>query len=174
MPMINLRVPTPSDTPRLLELAIGSELFTPTGAADLLGYPLEQLHANALAEGHAVSLAESTEGELTGWIYYAPDTNADAVWNVWWIGVSAKNMGNGTAVQLLKRAEAAAQNAGARVMVIETSDNDLLLRARRFYLREGYAECGRIPHFYAEGEAKVIFSKHWPVADGSTSQRSRS
>ena len=101
---------------------------------------------------------------MLGWIYYAPDPNAHEVWTVWWIGVSAKNQGQGAAVRLLRLAEAAAQGAGARVMIIETSDQDLLRRARRFYQREGYAECGCIPHFYAKDEAKIIFSKHWVAA----------
>ena len=46
-----------------------------------------------------------------------------------------------------------------RVVVIETSDGDALARARAFYARRGYAERGRVPDFFAPGEAKVIFSR---------------
>ena len=30
---------------------------------------------------------------------------------------------------------------------------------RRFYAKRGYAECGRVPDFYAEGDGKVIYAK---------------
>ena len=52
-----------------------------------------------------------------------------------------------------------ARASGARVIVIETSDQPHLARARTFYRKFGYVERGRIPDFYADGDAKVIFSR---------------
>jgi ribosomal protein S18 acetylase RimI-like enzyme len=59
----------------------------------------------------------------------------------------------------LSNIERDAAALGARVIVIETSDQEALARARNFYLKRGYEERGRIPDFYAEGDSKVIFSR---------------
>ena len=63
---------------------------------------------------------------------------------------------------MLAHVEESVVRAGGRLLVIETSDSDALARARRFYARAGYEDCGRIPHFYAENEAKVIFARRLP------------
>ena len=157
--MIQIRAPKPSDTAALLKIASSTGLFTAAEADALLGRTLEQFHASSLGDGHEIAMACSADGIPLGWIYYAPDAYAEAVLNVWWIGVSGESRGSGVAARLLRLAESAAMTTGARIIVVETSDDDLLRRARRFYLREGYSECGRIPHFYAENEAKVLFSK---------------
>ena len=49
--------------------------------------------------------------------------------------------------------------ANARVVVVETSSGASLARARSFYSSRAYIERGRIPDFYARGEAKILFSK---------------
>ena len=72
--------------------------------------------------------------------------------------------GTGLGRILLEHAQAAAGASGARVLIIETSDHPPMARARAFYARAGYGERGRIPDFYAEGEAKVIFSRRVPDA----------
>ena len=60
---------------------------------------------------------------------------------------------------LLHHVEQTVRAAAGRLLVIETSDSERLLRARRFYTAQGYSECGRVPDFYGEGEAKVIFAR---------------
>jgi ribosomal protein S18 acetylase RimI-like enzyme len=79
--------------------------------------------------------------------------------NIWWIGVAPSVYGTGAGKALLSHVESAAMASGYRVVVIETSDQPLLGRARNFYLNAGYAECGRVPDFYGPGDSKVIFSR---------------
>lgn len=144
----------------LLSLAVSTELFTPIAAEDLLGGILDALAAGELPERHAaVACRALHDGPALGWSYYAPDPYADTVWNVWWIGVHPHHHGGGAGQRLLAHIEQTAIAAGARVIVIETSDQAPLARARRFYTKLGYAERGRIPDFYADGDAKVIFSR---------------
>lgn len=94
-----------------------------------------------------------------GWSYYAPDPYAEGVLNVWWIGVDPQHFGQGIGRALLSSIEEEASKTGARVVVVETSDQPLLARARAFYRGCGYVERGRIPDFYGVNEAKVIFSR---------------
>jgi ribosomal protein S18 acetylase RimI-like enzyme len=78
---------------------------------------------------------------------------------LWWIGVLPEHQGDGVGSALLAYVEEAARKADGRILVIETSDKEPMARARLFYLKAGYSERGRLPDFYGDGEAKVIFSR---------------
>lgn len=139
-------------------------LFAPDEAEALLGQVADPLVSGALPPGHAaVACRESRDGAPIGWSYVAPDPYADRVWNVWWIGVSPAYHARGVGQALLSHIEQAAMDAGVRVIVIETSDQAPLARARMFYAKRGYEERGRVPDFYAAGDAKVIFTRTLPT-----------
>lgn len=166
--MLEIRSPTPSDTAALLGIAVSTGLFSEEEADGLLGAVLRNFNHGKLPGGHQVSLAASEGGAVEGWVYFAPDPHISGVWNLWWIGVAPVYQGSGAGAELLHHVEMAVKKAGARILVVETSSDDALTRARRFYVREGYSECGRIPDFYSEGEAKIIFVKQLRPADPAT------
>lgn len=144
----------------LLDLAVQTGLFTRDDAEGLLGNVLEELFAGALPIGHAAVACRNTKGEpASGWACFAPDPYADQVWNLWWIGVAPENQGSGAGSALLAHAESSAAEAGARLLIIQTSDQPPMARARRFYEKSGYSQRGTIPQFYSENEAKIIFSR---------------
>jgi len=150
----------------LLELAVRTGLFSPAGADALLGGVLDQLADGALPRAHTALACRDHPGDgVTGWTYVAPDAYAEAVWTIWWLGVLPEAQGTGVGSALLRAAEALAHAAGARIVVVETSSSDALARARRFYAAQGYAACGHVPHFYGEGDHKVIFSRRPRAAD---------
>jgi ribosomal protein S18 acetylase RimI-like enzyme len=155
-----IRAVRPVDTPALLSIACATGLFEPAEATALLGGVLEALHANQLGAGHNAQLwAPDDTGVPSGWVYYAPDAHAEGVWNLWWIGVRPQDHGRGGGESLLDAVEAAVRADAGRVLVIETSALPALARARNFYARRGYIECGRVPDFYGFGDDKVIFVK---------------
>lgn len=157
----------PTERAELLSLAVQTGLFTHADAEGLLGGVLTAFAAGALPEGHAVVTCRFVaHGPVLGWVYFAPDPYADRVWNLWWIGVLPTHHGSGVGKVLLNHVEQTAATAGARILIIETSDLDPTARARRFYVQSGYTECGRIHDFYADGEAKVIFSRRLPHMAG--------
>lgn len=148
------------DRAALLRIAEATGLFTMTDAEALLGDVVDRFTGGQLPEGHCVYACRCAPGQpLAGWTYVALDQHAAGVWNVWWLGVDPPSHGTGVGRALLHAAEAHATSHGARLMVIETSSLPSQARARRFYAREGYAECGRIPDFYGPGDAKVIFAR---------------
>lgn len=149
-----------SEKEELLDLAVRTGVFSPSDAEGLLGDVLDSLSAQELPEGHvAVACRASTGEKILGWSYFAPDPYAEGVLNVWWIGADPLQHGCGVGSALLSHVETEARMSGIRVVVIETSDQPLLARAQAFYAKRGYTECGRIPDFYALGDAKVIFSR---------------
>lgn len=145
---------------QLLAIAIATGLFTADEAEGLLGGVLDRLASRDLAPGDSALVCRTLPGgTVVGWTYFAADQHADGVWNVWWLGVDPGSHGTGAGALLLRHAEAHAAAQGGRLMIIETSAKDSLARARRFYAKEGYSECGCIPDFYGEGDDKVIFSR---------------
>lgn len=148
------------DRRRLLDVAIATGLFEPEDAEMLLGGILTALEDGSLSDGHAaVACIDTGAAVPAGWCYFAPDPHADAVWNLWWIGVAPEAQGSSAGAALLAHAEEEARRHNARILVIETSDAESTARARRFYEKSGYEERGRIPSFYGPREAKVIFSR---------------
>jgi ribosomal protein S18 acetylase RimI-like enzyme len=156
------------DRDRLLAIAVSTGLFSPDDAEGLLGEVLDGLAANALPQGHTAVAIGAEGAAAAGWAYYAPDPYADGVWNLWWIGVHPDHHSNGVGHALLVAVEQDVAAHGARLLIIETSDLAPTTRARAFYTRVGYQLCGRIPDFYAAGDAKLIFSKQIAVEAAST------
>jgi ribosomal protein S18 acetylase RimI-like enzyme len=150
----------PDERAHLIELAVSTGLFAPEEAESLLGGVLDGFASAGMPTGHEVACCRSEDSSnALGWCYFAPDDHAQAVWNLWWIGVAPSNHGSGAGSALLQYVEQRVLTQGGRLLIIETSDSDLLARARSFYVSHGYTERGRIPHFYADNESKVIFSR---------------
>ncbi|MGL4577271.1 MAG: GNAT family N-acetyltransferase [Burkholderiaceae bacterium] len=156
---------SPSERASLLSIAVSTGLFETSEAEALLGDVIDGIASGALGqERKAVACRVESSGPAEGWSYFAPDQYAEGVWNVWWIGVRPTRHGSGLGKQLLEYVESLIALAGGRLVVIETSDSPPLARARRFYASNGYIECGSVPHFYSDGEAKVIFAKRLPAS----------
>ncbi len=155
-----LRSPLSSETPALVALGVSTGLFQPHEARALLGDTLDAFHAGKLGDGHSVEVwADAVDQGPLGWTYFAPDAHADGVWNLWWIGVAPSQQGRGVGAALLGAIEARVRAGGGRLLVVETSALPALARTRRFYERCGYAVCGQVPDFYADGDGKVIFAR---------------
>lgn len=98
-------------------------------------------------------------GQPSGWVYFSPDAHSERAWQLWWIGVAPGLQGQGIGGKLLAAVEGRVAAAGGRLLLIETSSLGSFEKTRGFYANRGYAECGCIPDFYAEGDGKVIFAK---------------
>lgn len=146
----------PDETDDLVELALRTGLFTPEDADLLLRSTLDQLHAGTLGEGHFAFVLES-DGQARGWVYFSDNPRANGVWDLWWIGVDPACRGRGIGAQLMAFVESYARDRGARLLQVETSDTDALASTRAFYARLGYATCGRVPDYYADGDGKITF-----------------
>jgi GNAT superfamily N-acetyltransferase len=152
-----LRPSTPDDTPLLLTLTTETGYFKPH-EIEALEEVLEDYHAVNHEYGHQAWTWEH-EGACIGFVYFAPTAMTDRTWELWWIVVRKESQGQGIGGQMLARVEALAQEAEARILLIETSSTGIYTSTRQFYLKHGYAEVAHIPDFYADGDGKVIFSK---------------
>ena len=157
----NVDASSPTECSALIALALTTGLFTEEEAEHLLGATLDGIASGALSPpSHAARLAlDPASGRAVGWTYTARDEHAEGVFELMWIGVGEEEQGRGAGKLLLLDAEDHARRNGGRLMLVCTSSQPATERARAFYERRGYAQCGRIPNFYAEGDDKVIFVK---------------
>lgn len=99
------------------------------------------------------------EGEPAGFTCYGPITTTENRFDLYWIAVRPDLQGKGFGTLLLREAERRMRALQGRYVFAETSSRDIYEPTRRFYLGQGFREVARVPHFYADGDGKVIFSK---------------
>lgn len=109
--------------------------------------------------GHYQSFTLLAEGQPVGWICYGPTPCTIGTFDIYWIGVSANCQGRGFGRALLEHADRLIRKIKGRILIIETSGRALYESTRGFYLKTGYAEVARIPDFYEQGDARVIYAK---------------
>ncbi len=155
-----IRPAEPADTSRLVALAVATGLFEPADADLLLRDVLDNIHAGRLGADHVATVCtDGPDGLPAAWAYFARDEMADGVWELFWIGVTPERHGEGIGEALLRSVESDVSARKGRLLLIATSSTPPLSRTRQFYGKRGYAECGRVPDFYADGDDKVLYVK---------------
>ena len=107
---------------------------------------------------------KATAGEdsglaLLGGAYYAPESFADGVTNLFFIGCHPDYRGSGFGSELLSFLEGDCRDRGDRMLIVETSGTESFEKTRKFYRKNNYEEEGRIRDYYAFGDDKVTFRK---------------
>lgn len=109
---------------------------------------------------HYIVFDERYDDGILGFLILGRAPMTDFSWDIYWLVVDKKKHGQGVGKKLLQRAEKFVSEGGKRaVLRVETSSKHEYSAARKFYLKNGFSESGRILHFYSEGDALVIFSK---------------
>ena len=104
-------------------------------------------------------LVREAGGRVVGFCYAVPEQLADGTWNMLAIGVEPSRQGGGIGGDLTAGLEEDLRDAGARILLADTSGTDAFRRTRRFYAERGYEEEARIRDFWADGDDKVTFRK---------------
>ena len=152
-----IRPVTPADTPELLAMAAATGVFRPL-EVDALKEVLDDYHDHAEAHGDRC-FADEDRGQVLGFEYHGLEPMTENCWSLWWIVVKPGTQGKGIGAKLLKFAEDDARAHGARIFFLETSGMPHSDRTRKFYLKNGYEQEGRLRDFYAPGDDQVIFRK---------------
>lgn len=104
-------------------------------------------------------VASGPDDRLWGYACHGWAPLAERVHEIYWIAVDPAVQGCGVGTALIAAVEAAAAQAAARMLLIETASKPSYHGTRAFYLRNGYAEWSRIADFYAEGDDRVVYGK---------------
>lgn len=104
-------------------------------------------------------LLSSPESGVAAIAYYAPERMTESTWNLYLLAVHPQHQGQGLGAALVRQVERDLRQAGARVLLIETSGVPDFASQRAFYAGLGYHEEARIREFYAPGDDKIVYWK---------------
>jgi ribosomal protein S18 acetylase RimI-like enzyme len=110
-----------------------------------------------------VWLVAERDDAVLGVTFCEPERLTDGTWNMLAIAVDPERQGAGVGSAMTSDLEARLLDAGARVLIVETSGLPAYERTRAFNRRHDYVEEARIRDFYAAHEDKVVFWKKLPA-----------
>lgn len=98
-------------------------------------------------------------GSLLGFVCFGPTPLTEGTYDIYWVAVRKSAQGQGVGHALLHWTEEHLREAGARLLILETSSTPEYRPARRFYKHLGYTGHTCVPDFYSPGDDLVIFYK---------------
>jgi ribosomal protein S18 acetylase RimI-like enzyme len=99
------------------------------------------------------------EGKTAGYVCYGPILVTDRRYDLYWISVKKELRQKKIGSLLLVNAEKNIKSLGGAAIYIETSSLQIYLQSRQFYIKHGYHEVARIPDYYADDDARVVYMK---------------
>lgn len=156
-PPLALRSPRPSDRGRVVEIVRATGVFRPA-EVDIALEVFDGAVQRPGADYHAVG-AYDESGRLIGFACYGPTPGTEATWDLYWIAVDPGTYRRGTGRALMAASERAMSEAGARLVVVETSSRADYRPTRAFYQALAYAVAARIPDYYAPHDDLIVYTK---------------
>lgn len=103
---------------------------------------------------------EPADDVVLGYVCVGPVPLTDGTYDLYWVAVDPRMQGRGIGRALLDWAEAEVERRNGRLLLIETSSQELYRATVRFYERCGYTLVARIADFYRLGDDKLVFGKY--------------
>ena len=147
-----------ADMSAILAIVHGSGQFDSDG----LAHVQRTLERHLTGAGDGLWLT-ADDGEPVGVAYCAPEAVTAGTWNLLmlWTREDRHRSGHGSA--LVRHVERALEHRGARLLIVETSGLPAFAAARAFYTKCGFEHEATIRNFFAEGDAKLVFTKQVAV-----------
>ena len=105
------------------------------------------------------ALVADCDSQVAGYVCYGQTPCTVGTWDIYWIAVDGNKRGQGIGGVLTKAAEDDIKKARGRLIIIETSSQQLYENTRRFYLGQKYELVARIPDFYSPGDDLIMMQK---------------
>jgi len=94
-----------------------------------------------------------------GYVCFGQTPLTRGTWDIYWIAVDPSQQRQGTGQLLMRHAEEEIGRQGGRLVLVETSAQEMYKPTLSFYSALKYQEVSCIPDFYDLGDAKVTFAK---------------
>lgn len=91
--------------------------------------------------------------------YCIPEKLTNGTYNLLAIAVSQDSQRSGVATEMMSYIERHLKQKNGRILIVETSNDDAQIGARKFYNKIGYTQMAIIKDFWNNGEDKIIFWK---------------
>lgn len=155
---VQLRPMRPEDVKEVIRITSDTGFFRPD-EREVAREVLEEAAAKGHASGYQVYVAAWAE-RLLGYVCFGPTPLTVGTWDIYWIAVDPRYQGQGLGKRLMNLAEERVSCQEGRLILVETSSQDLYHPTREFYRSMQYREVSCIPDFYEPGDAKVTFAKY--------------
>jgi len=152
-----IRAARPQDRASIIDVVRASGLFPPDGLTEVEA-TLDAFLTRATVTDRWV-ITDTGTG-IAAAAYYAPERMTDGTWNLYLLAVHPDHQGQGRGAALVRHVEQDLRQAGARVLLIETSGVPDFSGQRAFYTGLSYHEEARIRDFYEPGDDKVVYWKN--------------
>jgi ribosomal protein S18 acetylase RimI-like enzyme len=157
---MKIRSMTAQDKPAVMQVLRNTPEFT-AEEVDLAEEVIDDYLEDSAASGFFILVADMEPG-IGGYVVYGTVPITDNVWELYWFAVDRSIRGQGVGRRLWEAAENNMWDAGARIMVLETSSKSEYDRTNLFYVRAGYEVVGRIKDFYMIGDDQITYEKRRP------------
>ena len=148
------------DKPAIMQVLRNTPEFT-AEEVDLAEEVIDDYLEDSAASGFFILVADLEPG-IGGYVVYGTVPITDNVWELYWFAVDGNIRGLGIGRKLWEAAENKMWEAGARLLVLETSSKSEYNRTNLFYERAGYKVVGLIKDFYMIGDDQITYEKRRP------------
>ena len=153
----NLRPMQPSDRDCLVTITNATGFFRQE-EVEVAREVLTEAARKGEASGYRVRVAADGDRPL-GYVCFGPTPLTRSTWDIYWIAVDPQLQHQGLGSKLMRLAESEICLCSGRLVLAETSSQELYEPTREFYISRGYREISRISDFYDVGDDKVTFAK---------------
>lgn len=99
------------------------------------------------------------DSQVLGYTCYGEIPCTEGSYDLFWVAVSMHSQGKGIGGKLLVETEKVISSLEGRKVYIETSNREVYLPTRGFYLKHGYEQEAILKDFYKVGDDKVVYVK---------------
>jgi GNAT superfamily N-acetyltransferase len=149
-----------TDWPLIEGLAERAEVFSEE-ELDALSAVLEEFALLGPEDSGYDFLVDRVDGRILGFACFGPRDLTDGVCEIYYLAVDPASRKQNVGTRLLRAAEAEAREAGARMMIAETSSAPRFGGGGEFCRKSGYQAEAGIKDFYAMGEDLAVFVKRF-------------
>jgi ribosomal protein S18 acetylase RimI-like enzyme len=156
----------PDDLEELVRITAATGFFRPEEVV-VTREVLTECASKGEASGYQTWVA--TNGQRTlGYVCFGQTPLTRGTWDIYWIAVDPSQQRQGIGQLLMRHAEEEIGRQGGRLVLVETSAQEMYKPTLSFYSALKYQEVSCIPDFYDLGDAKVTFAKSLTQGGGGT------
>ena len=136
------------------------ELISESGQFDEEGihHVLETLDAYLEGSSNGMWFTALDDAPI-GAAYCAPEPVTSGTWNLLFLWLKGGYAGRGFGRRLVAEVESSIKDAGARLLIVETSQLPEFETARAFYASAGFTLEAEIKDFFDAGDNKLVYTK---------------
>jgi len=157
---VALRPLAASDREPIHRILVRTGYFTATEIETALELIDEWLTVGEPSGYLCFTASVSEDSRVLGYVCVGPAPLTEGTYDLYWIAVDPDAQGRGVGRALLDGAEREVVRRDGRLILIETSSQELYQSTVRFYERCGYELLARIAEFYRPGDDKLVFGKY--------------